>query len=133
MAGAFDYVILLAPLTPATENLVSAEVIGALKAGAVLINAGRGRLVDEAALVARLSAGTLAGAVLDTFAVEPLPREHPLWSLPSVLVTPHMASNADSWPDDLAAQFERNLLLWLDGRPLPGVVDKALGYVPSNG
>ena len=133
VAGAFDYVILLAPLTPATENLVSAEVIGALKAGAVLINAGRGRLVDEAALVARLSAGTLAGAVLDTFAVEPLPREHPLWSLPSVLVTPHMASNADSWPDDLAAQFERNLLLWLDGRPLPGVVDKALGYVPSNG
>ena len=133
VAGAFDYVILLAPLTPATENLVSAEVIGALKAGAVLINAGRGRLVDEDALVARLSAGTLAGAVLDTFAVEPLPREHPLWSLPSVLVTPHMASNADSWPDDLAAQFERNLLLWLDGRPLPGVVDKALGYVPSNG
>ncbi|WP_104180215.1 D-2-hydroxyacid dehydrogenase [Arthrobacter sp. B0490] len=131
VVGAFDYVILLAPLTPATEGLVSAAVVAALKPSAVLVNAGRGRLVDEDALVARLQAGTLAGAVLDTFAVEPLPREHPLWSLPSVLVTPHMASNADTWLDDLAAQFERNLLLWLDGRPLPGVVDKALGYVPS--
>jgi phosphoglycerate dehydrogenase-like enzyme len=126
-----DWLILVAPLTPATENLVSAEVLGALKDGAVLINVGRGRLVDEDALVRNLRAGTLAGAVLDTFAVEPLPAGHPLWSLPSVLVTPHMASNADSWLDDLAAQFERNVLLWMDGRPLPGVVDKELGYVPS--
>ncbi len=131
VVGRFDHVILVAPLTPATENLVSAEVIAALKPTAVLVNAGRGRLLDEGALVDRLSAGTLAGAVLDTFAVEPLPPESPLWSLPSVLVTPHMASNADSWLDDLAAQFERNFLLWLDGQPLPGVVDKALGYVPS--
>jgi phosphoglycerate dehydrogenase-like enzyme len=131
VVGDADWLILVAPLTPATENLVSAEVLEALKVGAVLINVGRGRLVDEDALVRRLRAGTLAGAVLDTFAVEPLPAGHPLWSLPSVLVTPHMASNADSWLDDLAAQFERNFLLWMDGRPLPGVVDKELGYVPS--
>lgn len=131
IVGGFDYLILVAPLTPSTENLVSAAVIGSMKDSAVLINVGRGRLVDEDALVARLQRGTLAGAVLDTFAVEPLPPEHPLWSLPTVLVTPHMASNADSWLDDLAAQFERNFLLWADGRPLPGVVDKALGYVPS--
>ena len=126
-----DWLVLVAPLTPATENLVGAGVIDALKSSAVLINVGRGRLVDEDALVRRLRAGTLGGAVLDTFAVEPLPQGHPLWSLPSVLVTPHMASNADSWLDDLAAQFERNFLLWREGRPLPGVVDKALGYVPS--
>ncbi len=131
VVGSFDYVVLLAPLTPHTENLLDAAVIEALAPGAVLINAGRGRLLDEDALVARLRAGTLGGAVLDTFAVEPLPPAHPLWSLPGVLVTPHMASNADSWLDDLAAQFERNFLLWRDGAPLPGVVDKNLGYVPS--
>lgn len=129
----FDWVVLVAPLTPSTENMMDAEAIGAMKPSAVLINVGRGRLVDEAALTGRLRAGTLAGAVLDTFAVEPLPPENPLWSLPTVLVTPHMASNADSWLDDLAAQFERNFLLWVEGLPLPGVVDKALGYVPSGG
>lgn len=126
-----DWLILVAPLTPATENLVDARVIEALKSSAVLINVGRGRLVDEDALVRRLTEGSLAGAVLDTFALEPLPPGNPLWSLPSVLVTPHMASNADSWLDDLADQFERNFQLWLGGRPLPGVVDKDLGYVPS--
>ncbi|MCU1634263.1 MAG: hydroxyacid dehydrogenase [Micrococcaceae bacterium] len=131
VVGDVDWLILVAPLTPATENLVDARVIDALPSSAVLINAGRGRLVDEEALVRSLTDRTLAGAVLDTFAVEPLPPGHPLWSLPSVLVTPHMASNADSWLDDLAAQFERNFLLWMAGEPLPGVVDKALGYVPS--
>lgn len=131
IVGDVDWLVLVAPLTPATEHLVDARVIDALPPTAVLVNAGRGRLVDEDALVRRLTAGTLAGAVLDTFAVEPLPGDHPLWSLPSVLVTPHMASNADSWLDDLAAQFERNFLLWAAGEPLPGVVDKALGYVPS--
>ncbi|THJ67974.1 D-2-hydroxyacid dehydrogenase [Arthrobacter echini] len=131
LAGDVDWLVLVAPLTPATENLVDARVIGALPDAAVLINVGRGRLLDERALVSRLRDGTLAGAVLDTFAVEPLPPDNPLWSLPSVLVTPHMASNADSWRDDLAAQFERNFLLWSAGEPLPGVVDKALGYVPS--
>lgn len=131
IVGDVDWLVLLAPLTPATENLVDARVIDALPPAAVLVNAGRGRLVDEDALVRRLAAGTLAGAVLDTFAVEPLSGDHPFWSLPSVLVTPHMASNADSWLDDLAAGFERNFLLWTAGEPLPGVVDKALGYVPS--
>lgn len=131
VVGSFDYVVLVAPLTPLTEHLVDATVIGALAPGAVLVNVGRGRLVDEDALVARLRTGTLGGAVLDTFAVEPLPPEHPLWSLPGVLVTPHMASNADSWLDDLAVQFERNFLLWRENLPLPGVVDKSLGYVPS--
>ncbi|WDF34113.1 D-2-hydroxyacid dehydrogenase [Arthrobacter agilis] len=131
LVGDVDWLVLLAPLTPATENLVHAGVIDALPPTAVLVNAGRGRLLDEQALVRRLTAGTLAGAVLDTFAVEPLPAAHPLWSLPSVLVTPHLASNADSWLDDLAAQFERNFLLWIAGEQLPGVIDKDLGYVPS--
>ncbi|PPB49724.1 hydroxyacid dehydrogenase [Arthrobacter pityocampae] len=131
VVGDVDWLVLVAPLTPATENLVNAEVIAAFPPTAVVINVGRGRLVDEEALVRSLADGRIAGAVLDTFAVEPLPPGHPLWSLPTVLVTPHLASNTDTWLDDLAAQFERNFLLWREGRPLPGVVDKALGYVPS--
>ncbi|WP_394249655.1 D-2-hydroxyacid dehydrogenase [Arthrobacter pityocampae] len=131
VVGDVDWLVLVAPLTPATENLVNAEVIAALPPAAVVINVGRGRLADEEALVRSLADGRIAGAVLDTFAVEPLPPGHPLWSLPTVLVTPHLASNTDTWLDDLAAQFERNFLLWREGRPLPGVVDKALGYVPS--
>ena len=131
VVGRADWLVLVAPLTPTTENLVNADVLDALKPSAVLINAGRGKLVDEEALVARLRSGALAGAVLDTFAVEPLPSTSPLWEMPQVLVTPHAASNAGSWLDDLAAQFERNLLLWLAGEALPGVVDKKLGYVPS--
>lgn len=132
VVGDADWLVLVAPLTPATENLVSADVLDALKESAVLINAGRGLLVDEVALVTRLQSGALAGAVLDTFAVEPLPPTSPLWALPSVIVTPHSASNAGSWLDDLAVQFERNFLLWHAGEPLPGVVDTKLGYVPSS-
>lgn len=130
VVGRFDYVVLVAPLTPATDGMVSARVLGAMKPSSVLVNVGRGRLVDEEALVHELKRGGIAGAVLDTFSTEPLPADSPLWGMRQVLVSPHMASDADSWVADLAAQFERNFLAWHAGEPLAGVVDKALGYVP---
>uniref|UniRef100_UPI00047EE43B D-2-hydroxyacid dehydrogenase n=1 Tax=Arthrobacter sp. Br18 TaxID=1312954 RepID=UPI00047EE43B len=126
----FDYVVLVAPLTPSTDGMVSARVLEAMGPSSVLINVGRGRLVDEDALVRELACGGIGGAVLDTFSTEPLPAGSPLWGMPQVLISPHMASDADSWVADLAAQFERNFLAWYAGDPLSGVVDKNLGYVP---
>lgn len=133
VVGAYDYLVLVAPLTAQTEGMVSAEVLAAMAPTAVLINVGRGRLVDETALVRTLDDGGIAGAVLDTFAVEPLPPASPLWGMEQVLISPHMASDADSWLQDLARQFEDNFLTWYAGKPLPHQVDKALGYVPTSG
>ncbi|WP_026551565.1 D-2-hydroxyacid dehydrogenase [Arthrobacter sp. H20] len=132
IVGAYDYVVLVAPLTPQTDGIISADVLAAMAPTSVLINVGRGRLVDEAALARVLDDGGIAGAVLDTFAVEPLPPTSLLWGMKQVLISPHMASDADSWLEDLALQFESNFLTWQSGEPLPHPVDKALGYVPTS-
>lgn len=132
LAGGYDYLVMVAPLTPQTNGMVSAAVLDAMAPTSVLINVGRGKLVDEAALVRVLDDGGIAGAVLDTFAVEPLPPSSPLWGMDQVLISPHMASDADSWLDDLALQFERNFLTWHAGKGLPHPVDKMLGYVPTS-
>ncbi|MCL6547668.1 MAG: C-terminal binding protein [Alicyclobacillus sp.] len=86
-----DFVSLHVPLSPASERLISAEVIARMKRGAFLINTCRGEIVDEAALVSALEAGQLGGAGLDVFSQEPLPAEHPLLSAPNVLLSPHSA------------------------------------------
>ncbi|MBE0009709.1 MULTISPECIES: D-2-hydroxyacid dehydrogenase [unclassified Arthrobacter] len=132
IVGGYDYLVLVAPLTPQTHGMVSAAVLDAMAPTSVLINVGRGKLVDEAALVRVLDDGGIAGAVLDTFAVEPLPPSSPLWGMGQVLISPHMASDADSWLNDLALQFERNFLAWHAGKALPHQVDKELGYVPTS-
>jgi phosphoglycerate dehydrogenase-like enzyme len=89
-----DYVALIVPLTPETTGLLGKAELAAMKPGAVLINVGRGQLVDEAALVEALRSGHLGGAALDVFAREPLPADSPLWDMPNVLVTPHSMSTA---------------------------------------
>ena len=86
-----DYLVLALPGTPETRALVNADVIGCLPAHAWVVNVGRGSAVDEGALAEALCAERLGGAVLDVFADEPLPRDSPLWTLPNVLVTPHVA------------------------------------------
>ncbi len=91
-----DALVLALPLTDETRELLSAARIAQMKRGAWLINVGRGALVDESALVAALQSGALGGAGLDVFAIEPLPPESPLWSLPNVLVTPHNSGDAPS-------------------------------------
>jgi phosphoglycerate dehydrogenase-like enzyme len=130
--GWADHVVVAAPLTELTQGLVDESVLAAMQPSAHLVNVGRGAIVDEPALVRALEAGDLAAASLDVFAVEPLPDDSPLWSMPNVLVTPHMSGDASGWLDTLARQFVDNAQRWLDGESLLNVVDKQLGFVRSS-
>ncbi|MGH3501665.1 MAG: D-2-hydroxyacid dehydrogenase [Nocardioidaceae bacterium] len=131
--GSADHVVISAPLTEQTRGLVGAEVLAAMKPSAHLVNVGRGPIVDEDALVAALRGGELGAASLDVFVTEPLPQDHPLWTLPGVVVSPHMSGDAAGWLETLAHQFVDNAIRWLDGDSahLVNVVDKRLGFVPS--
>lgn len=124
-----DFLVLAAPLTPETRRLVDGERLALLQPGARIVNVGRGELLDEPALVDALRAGRLAGAALDVFWEEPLPVDHPLWTLPGVIVSPHMSGDAVGWRRALTDQFVDNLRRLLAGEPLRNVVDKHAGYV----
>ncbi len=126
MAAQCDYLVCSLPNTNASRRLVDAAVLAALPPHAVLVNVGRGSTVDEAALVTALQRGRLAGAVLDVFATEPLPAEHPLWALPNVLITSH--TSALSYPEDIAPIFADNYRRFIAGEALRHVVDFEQGY-----
>jgi phosphoglycerate dehydrogenase-like enzyme len=126
-----DFVVIVAPLTPATRHLFDREAFTGMKPTARLINLGRGAIVDEAALLAAVEAGRIAGAALDVFAGEPLPPDSPLWSAPNLIVSPHMSGDYWGWERALVDLFLENLRRWLAGQPLLNVVDKQLGYVPG--
>ena len=123
-----DWLVLAAPLTSGTRQLIGARELSLLKPSAVIVNVGRGRLLDEAALVAALTEGRLAGAALDVMEVEPLPQSSPLWDMPNVLLTPHISGLAPDYWGRALAIFEDNLRRTIDGRPLINVVDKRAGY-----
>ncbi len=125
------YLVLAAPLTERTRGLVDADLLARLPASARLINVGRGALVVQDDLVEALRGGGLAGAALDVFAAEPLPAGHPLWTLPGVIVSPHMSGDVVGWRDALVELFTDNLGRYRGGRPLRNVVDKTQGYVTS--
>jgi phosphoglycerate dehydrogenase-like enzyme len=124
--GEADFVIVVLPLTDDTRGLVGARALAAMKPTAWLFNIGRGAVVDEAALVDALKARRIGGAVLDVFPTEPLPPEHPLWTLDNAVVTPHISG--PSTPPEITPVFNDNLARWLAGRPLRHVVDRARGY-----
>jgi phosphoglycerate dehydrogenase-like enzyme len=126
-----DYVVLAAPLTEGTRGVVGAAELAAMRPTARLVNVGRGELVVEAALVEALRSGQIGGAALDVFEREPLPQGSPLWTMPRVLVSPHMSADAFGWREQLAELFLDNLRRWCAGEPLRNVVDKDLGYVPT--
>jgi phosphoglycerate dehydrogenase-like enzyme len=126
-----DYVVLAAPLTPDTRGMLDRDVLTAMPTTAMLVNVGRGELVVEGDLVRALQSGEIGSAALDVFEHEPLPDDSPLWTMPQVLVSPHMSADTFGWRDDLAALFVQNLGRWCKGEPLRNVVDKDLGYVPS--
>lgn len=114
------------PLTPETRGFINHELLRRLPRGAYLINLARGGHVVEDDVLASLDDGTLNGALLDVFGVEPLAREHPFWRHPKVLITPHVAAVTQA--DDAAAQVIANLKRLRSGEPLRGVVDRARGY-----
>src|SRR5262245_42221439 len=123
-----DYAVVATPLTPETHHLLGKDEIGHLRPSAVLINVGRGAVVDEAALVAALREGRLKGAALDVFEEEPLPAASPLWGLESVLLSPHCADQTVTWLEDASRAFLENLERFRRGQSLRNVVDKARGY-----
>ncbi|MEL0437170.1 2-hydroxyacid dehydrogenase [Phycobacter sp. K97] len=125
MLGQCDYVCAILPSTPDTRGLMNAEMLAAMKPGAVLINAGRGDLIDEAALIAALDKGTPGHAVLDVLCTEPLPEDDPLWRHPAVTITPHVSG----WHlGDALGDVVENLRRLTSGEALLHEVDRARGY-----
>lgn len=121
-----EIVVLLLPDTPATENVLNADSLGWLKAGAMIINPGRGPLIDDDALLAALDSGQIGHATLDVFRIEPLPQDHPYWAHPRVTVTPHIASETRSWT---ASQcVAENIRRGEAGEPFLHLVDRSAGY-----
>jgi phosphoglycerate dehydrogenase-like enzyme len=110
--------ILAAPSTPATQDLIGAEELALLPAGAWVINVGRGSVLDEAALIAALQEGRLSGAGLDVLADEPPPPSSPLWDMPNVIITPHSAAHTAATDDRSVELFLENLDRFRLGRPL---------------
>ena len=123
-----DYLVVTAPLTPATERRLDARALALLPRGARLVCVSRGGIVDETALVAALERGDLAGAALDVFEREPLPEESPLWRAPRLLVTPHVAGLGERYVERCAALLVANVERLERGEPLAGLVDRTLGY-----
>jgi len=128
MLAACDYVLIAAPLTPETRGLVGPAEVAAMKSSAVLVNVGRGAVVDEEALVAALRTGRLRGAALDVFVTEPLPPGHAFYQLDNVLLSPHCADWKPGMLDRAIQCFFDNLELFRRGQPLLSVVDKQAGY-----
>ena len=119
-------VVTLLPNTPDTENLLNAERLRWMRRGVVILNPGRGALIDDAALLAALDAGQVGQATLDVFRVEPLPQDHPFWNHPRVTVTPHIA--ADTRPASAALVVAENMRRAIAGQPLLHLVDRTRGY-----
>jgi len=121
-------VFLALALTPATERIIGAAQLTAMRPDAWLVNVARGRHVDTGALVAALTAGAIGGAALDVTDPEPLPDGHPLWQLERCIITPHTADTQEMIEPLLARRIRDNVARFAAGQPLIGVVDPALGY-----
>ncbi len=123
-----DYAAIAGPLVPSTTGMVGEAELRALRPGAILVNVSRGPIVQEEALLANLRSGHLAGAGLDVFAVEPLPADHPFWSMPNVVVSPHYSGETVNLYDAPSKRFQRNLHAFEQDKPMEGIVDCEQGY-----
>ena len=125
LLAASDFVVLACPLTSETEGLIGERELRAMKSDATLINVARGRIVQEPVLIRALSEGWIAGACLDVFAVEPLPDDSPLWSMPNVVVTPHNSGISPLNMDRAMTIFIDNLARLVAGKPMRNRVMRA--------
>ncbi len=121
-----EILVLLLPLTPDTENLLDGRRLALMPDGAMIVNPGRGALIDDAALLAALDSGRLGHATLDVFRTEPLPPDHPFWSHPRVTVTPHIAS--ETRPESASRVIAENIRRGEAGEPFLHLVDRSAGY-----
>jgi phosphoglycerate dehydrogenase-like enzyme len=128
MLARSDYVVAAAPLTEETRHMINDAEFAAMKAGAVIINVGRGPVIDEAALLRALTSGRIKGAALDVFEEEPLPKGHPLYDMENVLLSPHCADHTADWQDQAMRFFLEQYGRFERGEALANVVNKRLGY-----
>ena len=123
-----DVVVLATPLTAETRGLIGERELHTMRPGSYLINIARGGVVNEPAMIAALRDGHLGGAGLDVFATEPLPSDSPLWDMPNVIVTPHVAASSDRYMRRVEELVCDNLRRYLEGQPLRNAVDVGRGY-----
>jgi len=123
-----DFLLLLLPATPETDNFINVGRLGMMKSSAWLLNFGRGHLIQDDDLIAAVKAKKIAGAMLDVFRQEPLPAEHPFWTTEGIIVLPHIGGPHPQRDRFVARLFADNLGRFLDGRPLKEVVDRQAGY-----
>jgi phosphoglycerate dehydrogenase-like enzyme len=128
MLSACDYVVVAAPLTSETRHMVSDAEFAAMKPSAVVINVGRGPVIDQAALIRALASKQIRGAGLDVFEHEPIPKGDPIWSLDNVLISPHTADHTGTWLNQAMQFFVEQYERFSNGKPLGNVVNKHLGY-----
>lgn len=130
MLGLSDVVLAAAPLTPDTHHMLSDAAFAAMKASAIVINVGRGPVIDEAALIRALQEKRIAAAALDVFEHEPLAKDSPLWDMENVLISPHCTDRTENpdWLDLSMRLFIQNFERFVKGEPLENVVDKKAGY-----
>jgi phosphoglycerate dehydrogenase-like enzyme len=128
MIARCDYVVVAAPLTPETRGMIGDAEFAAMKPNAVVINVGRGPVIDEAAMIRALSEGRIKGAGLDVFEKEPLPEGHPFYRLENVLLSPHCADHTADWQEQAMRFFLEQFDRYRSGEPLRNVVNKKQGY-----
>jgi phosphoglycerate dehydrogenase-like enzyme len=128
MISRCDYVVVAAPLTLETRGMIGEAEFASMKRTSVVINVGRGPVINEEAMIAALSSGQIRGAALDVFDHEPLPAGHPFYKLENVLLSPHCADHTPDWLDNAMKFFIEQFERFLKGEPLLNVVDKKLGY-----
>ena len=128
LLGESDYIVVALPLTPESRGLIGEAELRAMKPNAVIVNIGRGAIIDEQALVRALKEGWIAGAALDVFQQEPLSGESELWGLDNVILTPHISGGTPRYMERAVALFCDNLRRYLADEPLQNLVDPARGY-----
>ena len=128
MASACDYLVITVPLTDQTRNMIDESVFKRMREHVVIVNVGRGGVVDEDALLDAMKSGKIGGAAFDVFATEPLPSDSPLWQQENLLISPHIAGSVPELNEQAATLFRENLQRFLDKRPLLNVVHREHGY-----